>query len=46
MQNYLIRIQIALLFILKRKIFMNILQMMLKKDFIYQIIKLIDLGKK
>ena len=42
MQNYVIRILTALLFILKLKIFVKILLMMLKNDMIDQIIKLID----
>ena len=41
MQNYVIWILTALLFILKLKIFTEILQMMLKKDLIYKIMKLI-----
>ena len=42
MQNYVTWIQMALLFILKLKMFMNILQMLLKKDLIHEIIKSID----
>ena len=41
-QNYVIWILTALLFILKWKIFIKILQMILKKDMMHQIIKLID----
>ena len=41
-QNYVIWIQIALSFISKVKMFMKILQMLLKKDLIHQIMKLID----
>ena len=41
-QNYVIWIQIALLFILKLKIFIKILQMMWKKDLIHQIMNAID----
>ena len=40
MQNYVTWIQTALLFILKVKMFQKILQMMLKKDLIHQIMKL------
>ena len=42
MQNYVIWILTALLFILKLKVFTEILEMMLKKDLIYKIMKLID----
>ena len=42
MQNYVTWILTALLFILKRKIFIKILQMMLKKKIIQQIMTLID----
>ena len=42
MQNYVMWILKALLFMLKLKIFKKILQMMLKKDIIHQITKLID----
>ena len=38
MQNYAKWIQIILSFILKLKMFMKVLQMMLKKDLIHQII--------
>ena len=38
MQNYVKWTQIALLFVLKLKMFIKILQMMLKKDLIHQII--------
>ena len=41
-QNFATWIQKASFFILKLKIFMKILQMMLKKDMIHQIIKSID----
>ena len=41
-QNYVIWTLKALLFILKLKIFIKILQMMLKTGMIYQIMKLID----
>ena len=41
-QNYVTWIQAALLFIFKLKIFVKILQMMLKKYLMHQIIKLID----
>ena len=41
-QNYVICILTALLFILKLKILIKILQMMLKRDMIDQIMKLID----
>ena len=40
MQNYVTWTLTALLSILKPKMFMKILQMMLKKDFIHQIMKL------
>ena len=43
MQNYAIWIQTVLLLILKAKIFMKILQMMLKKDLIHQIMNAIPL---
>ena len=42
MWNYVIWTLTALLFKLKPKIFMKILQMMLKTDMIHQIMKLID----
>ena len=42
MQNYVIWILTALLFILKLQIFIKIVQVMLKKDMIHQITKLID----
>ena len=42
MQNYVICILTALLFILKVKILIKILQMVLKRDIIHQIMKLID----
>ena len=42
MQTYVIWILTALLFIFKLKTFIKILQMILKKDMIHQIIKLID----
>ena len=42
MQNYVIRILTALFFILKLRIFIKILQKMLKTAMIYQIMKLID----
>ena len=42
MQNLVTWILTALLFILKRKIFMKMLQMMLKKKMIHQIMTLID----
>ena len=41
-QNYVTWIQAALLFIFKLKIFVKILQMMLKKYLMHQIVKLID----
>ena len=43
MENYVTWILTALLLILKLKMFMKILQIMLKKDLIYQIMKLVDL---
>ena len=43
MENYVTWILTALLLILKLKMFMKILQIMLKKDLIYQIMKLLDL---
>ena len=42
MQNSTICIQTALLYIIKLKMFIKILQMMLKKDLIHQIIQLKD----
>ena len=42
MQDYVTRIQIVLSSILKLKMYINILLMMLKKDLIHQIMKLID----
>ena len=42
MQNYATWIQTALLFILKLKISIKILQIMLNKDLIHQIMKSID----
>ena len=42
MQNYIIWKLTALLLILKLRMFMNKLQMMLKKDVIHQIMKVID----
>ena len=43
MQNYVTWILTALLFILKLKIFMKMLQMMMKKDYlIHQVMKLTD----
>ena len=42
MQNYVTWIQKALLFILKLKMFMSILQMMLKKGLIHHVMKSID----
>ena len=42
MQNYATCIHKALLFILKWKMFMKILQLMLKKDLIHQIMNLTD----
>ena len=42
----IIQILTALLFILKLKVFIKILQMMLKKDMIHQLIKLIDHYRK
>ena len=41
-QNYIIWILTPLLFISKLKIFIKILQVMLKKDLIHQIMKIID----
>ena len=41
-QNYAIWIQIALLFILKLKMFMKTLRMVLKQDLLQEIKKLID----
>ena len=41
-QNYATSIQIAVSFILKLRMFMKTLQIMLKKDLIYQIMKSID----
>ena len=42
MQNCVTWIQIALLFTLQLKMFINILQVMLEKDLIHQIMKSID----
>ena len=42
MQEYVMWILTALLFILKLNIFIWILQMMLKKDMIHRIMKLVD----
>ena len=42
MQEYVMWILTALLFILKLNIFIWILQMMLKKDVIHRIMKLVD----
>ena len=41
-QNYAVRIQAVLLLILRQKISMKILQMMLKKDLIHQIMTSTD----
>ena len=41
MQNYVIWTQIALLFVLKLKMFMKILHVIFKKDLVHQIMKLI-----
>ena len=46
MQNYVIWILTALLFILKQKIIIKILHMMFKKDMTHQIIKLTDHHQK
>ena len=39
MQNYVMLTQIALLFVLKLKMFMKILHVILKKDLVHQIMK-------
>ena len=46
MQNYATWILALLLLILKLKIFMKILQIMLKKDLIHQIMKVMDHCRK
>ena len=46
MQEYVMWILTALLFILKLNIFIWILQMMLKKDMIHRIMKLVDHHQK